>query len=167
MKRVAQKTDTYTDLKGRSHDLAEFDARERALIRQLMSRARSSDWEQFSNFWMPRVHEFYAARGLNRRAIRETIVFRIGQDLASRLAVSEGLARAPDYRDELEEIIRLNFRTRRDFCAASGLSEDMLSHVLSRRKHLAVDTLAAALERVGYALRVVPLKRPGRPHPPR
>jgi hypothetical protein len=34
----------------------------------------------------------------------------------------------------------------------------MLKHVLSRRKHLAVSTLAAALERMGYALRVVPLE---------
>lgn len=160
MKQTALKpTDTYVDLKGRTYSLAGLDSRERALIAQLMSRAESLDWTKFSNFWMARVHNFYTARGLRRPAIRESLAFRVGQDLASRLAVAAGAARAPDYRDELEEIIRSDFRTQRDFCAATGLSEDMLSHVLSRRKHLAVDTLAAALERVGYALHVVPVKR--------
>ena len=154
-----KKNDMYVDLKGRSHSLAELDSRERSLIGELKLNAARQDWNGFSNFWMTRVHEFYSVCGLSRRQIQESLVYRVGQDLASRLAVSAGLARAPDYRDELEEIIRLSFRTRRDFCKATGLSEDMLSHVLSRRKHLAVDTLAAALDRIGYALRVVPIQR--------
>jgi hypothetical protein len=160
MKRVSQKKDDeYVDLKGRSHSLADLDSRERSLIGELKLNAARQDWNEFSNFWMARVHEFYSARGLSRREILESVAFRIGQDLASRIAVAAGLARAPDYRDELEEIIRRSFRTRRDFCKATGLSEDMLSHVLSRRKHLAVDTLATALDRIGYALRVVPIQR--------
>lgn len=32
----------------------------------------------------------------------------------------------------------------------------MLSHVLAKRKHLAVDTLADALAKIGYMLRIVP-----------
>ena len=163
MKRSPKKNDTYVDMKGRSFSLAELDSPERTLVRELKSSSTRQDWTGFSNFWMTRVHKFYSARGLGRREIRESLVFRIGQDLASRLAVAAGLARAPDYRDELEEIIRLSFRTRRDFCKATGLSEDMLSHVLSRRKHLAVDTLAAALDRIGYALRVVPTQRSKQP----
>jgi hypothetical protein len=105
---------------------------------------------------MSRVARFYAARGLSRRDVRQTAAYRIGQDLASRIAIDAGLTRAPDYRDELERIIRQRFSTRRDFCRATGLSEDMLSHVLAKRKHLAVDTLAMALQKIGYALRVVP-----------
>jgi hypothetical protein len=31
----------------------------------------------------------------------------------------------------------------------------MLSHVLSKRKHLAIDTLADALARVGYSIHIV------------
>ena len=159
MKRTSpKKSETYVDLKGRSHSLAVLDARERKLVAELESRATRLDWTDFSNFWMTRVDEFYTARGLDRKGIRESLAFRIGQDLASRLAVAAGVARVPDYRDELEEIIRLRFRTRRDFCKATGLSEDMLSHVLSRRKHLAVDTLAAALDRIGCSLRVVPTR---------
>ena len=164
MKRVSlKKTDEYIDLKGRSHSLAALDARERTLMGELKSRAARQDWTEYSNFWMTRVHDFYSARGLSRPEIQKSVLYRIGQDLGSRLAVSAGLARAPDYRDELEEIIRHSFRTRRDFCKATGLSEDMLSHVLSRRKHLAVDTLAAALDRIGYALRVVPIQRSNQP----
>lgn len=66
--------------------------------------------------------------------------------------------RAPDYRDELDELIRENFPTRRAFCEATGISEDMLCHVLARRKHLAIDTLNEALSRIGYTLRIQPLE---------
>jgi len=62
-----------------------------------------------------------------------------------------------DYRDELELLIVTRFRTRREFCAATGLSEDMLSHVLARRKHMAIDTLTEALARTGFRLTIVPL----------
>jgi hypothetical protein len=32
----------------------------------------------------------------------------------------------------------------------------MLSHVLARRKHMSMETLVRALDRIGYDLRVVP-----------
>ena len=160
MKRpLQQMNETYVDLKGRSYSLADLDPRERIVMRELMANSSRRDWSAFRNYWISRVDEFYSARGLSRREIQRSLLYRIGQDLGSRLAVASGVARAPDYRDELEQIIRSGFRTRRDFCKATGLSEDMLSHVLSRRKHLAVDTLAAALDRIGYALRVVPVQR--------
>lgn len=83
-------------------------------------------------------------------------LWRIVQDIGARLHIESGLARAPDYRDELEQIIRERFSTRRAFCEATGLSEDMLRHVLARRKHLAIDTLTDALGKIGYSLRIVP-----------
>lgn len=73
------------------------------------------------------------------------------------MQVAAGLARPSDYRDELETLIQSKFRTRRGFCQATGLSEDMLSHVLAKRKNLAVDTLAEALGKIGYALHIVPV----------
>jgi len=144
------------DLKGQSHSLAELDAEERALVRDLGDYARSNSWNEYSNFWMPKVGEFYAKRGLSRRETLRTLAYSIGQDLGSRLAVAEGMAHPPDYRDDLAELIRTRFRTRREFCEATGLSEDMLSHVLARRKHLAIDTLGEALGRIGYALHIAP-----------
>ena len=62
----------------------------------------------------------------------------------------------PTTATNLEQIIRERFATRRQFCEATGLSEDMLSHVLARRKHLAIDTLQDALSKIGYSLRIVP-----------
>ena len=83
-----------------------------------------------------------------------------------RLAVAQGVARNPDYRDEIEELIRTRFKTRREFCEATGLSEDMLSHVLARRKHIAIDTLSEALSRIGCFLRIVPQPAPTGPQAP-
>ncbi|HEY8504237.1 MAG TPA: hypothetical protein VIL46_06610, partial [Gemmataceae bacterium] len=107
--------------------------------------------------WMAEVARFYSARGLNRAQIAGTVVFRVAQDIDSRMRVAAGHARAPDYRDELEALVLSRFPTRRAFCEATGISEDMLSHVLARRKHLAIDTLSAALEKIGYRLHIVPI----------
>jgi hypothetical protein len=148
---------TYFDLKGRELQLEGLDAQERRLLAELQQRAKSHpDWDDFENYWTAAVAAFYDARGLSRQASHETLVYRIAQDLSGRLAITAGMARPPDYRDELEEIIRRSFGTRREFCRETGLSEDMLSHVLAHRKDFAIGTLTQALDRVGYTLRIVP-----------
>ncbi|MGH8480265.1 MAG: hypothetical protein ACREXK_11980 [Gammaproteobacteria bacterium] len=149
--------DRYIDLKGREFSLAELDADERTLLKSLEQRAdRGPPWHEFANFWMKLVGEFYDSRGLSRSQVRHTALYRIAQDLVSRLAVEQGSARVPDYRDEIETLVRTRFKTRREFCEATGLSEDMLSHVLAGRKHIAIDTLSDALSRIGCALKIVP-----------
>ena len=148
--------DDYQDIKGQIHSLVHLDANERELLRQLQHRAAGTiTWNEFSTYWMAAVRDFYEARGLNRQEIQRTVAFRIAQDLDSRLGIASGMVRRADYRDELEQLIRSRFKTRRSFCEATGLSEDMLSHVLSKRKHLAIDTLADALARVGYSIHIV------------
>lgn len=155
--------DRYIDLKGREFSLAELDADERTLLKSLEQRAdRAPPWHEFANFWMKLVGEFYDGRGLSRSQVRHTALYRIAQDLASRLAVEQGVARVPDYRDEIEALVRTRFKTRREFCEATGLSEDMLSHVLAGRKHIAIDTLSDALSRIGCALKIVPQTGPKR-----
>jgi hypothetical protein len=151
------RSNVYIDIQGREISLADLDQEERKLVSNLQARAKKyPDWNGFENYWVKTVAEFYDARGISRRDSRQTAVYKIAQDLGGRLAVAMGLARIPDYRDELEELIRTRFRTRREFCQATGLSEDMLSHVLARRKHLSVDTLEQALDRIGYVLRILP-----------
>ena len=54
-------------------------------------------------------------------------------------------------------LIHAKFRTRREFCEATGLSEDMLSHVLAKRKNLSIETLAEALAQIGYTIHITPL----------
>ena len=42
-----------------------------------------------------------------------TPLYRLAQDLGSRQEVQRGEARTPDYRDDLEQIIREKFKTQR------------------------------------------------------
>jgi hypothetical protein len=153
-------TDPYLDLAGTPISLADLDAEERRLLARLRRRARTHpDWNDFDKYWVQAVAAFYDARGMSRAASRRTAVYRVAQDLSSRLAVAAGLARPPDYRDQLDELIRTQFSSRRAFCEAAGLAEDLLSHVLAGRKHLSLETLCRALKRIGYQLQFTPVSR--------
>jgi hypothetical protein len=149
--------DVYVTLTGQEVALTGLNREERRLLRTLERRARTHpSWTDFGNYWTREVAAFYDGRGLSRAESRRSPVYRIAQDLCSRLGIAEGLVRAPEYRAELEELIRLKFRTRRAFCEATGLSEAMLSHVLAGRKDLSLESLSKALDRIGYRLRIVP-----------
>jgi hypothetical protein len=157
---MATKSSSYVDLSGRTFELSELDKEERELLAKLKAFAdRNPEWSEYRNYWLSEVAKLYETQGLTRTEIIATAVYRIGQDIGSRLGIAQGKTRLSDYRDELEHLILTRFKTRREFCEATGLSEDMLSHVLARRKHLAIDTLYAALEKVGYTVHIAPLAR--------
>jgi hypothetical protein len=148
--------ETYVDLDGTEFVLSGLDRAERKLFSSLREHARTCpEWNAFDNWWLPRVVSFYEKRGLTRSQIVLTPLFRIAEDLSGRIGIATGMCLPDDYVSDLEWLIRDNFKTRRDFCKATGLSEDMLSHVLAGRKHLAIDTLTKALARIGYRLRIV------------
>jgi hypothetical protein len=150
----------YVTLRGQEIPLSGLDREERRLLARLRRRAGTQpSWTDFGNFWTQEVASFYDARGVPRAQSRCGAVYRVAQDLCSRLGVAAGLVRAPEYRGDLEELIRLKFRTRRAFCDATGLSETMLSHVLAGRKNLSLEALSKGLERIGYRLRIVPSTR--------
>jgi hypothetical protein len=150
----------YITIDGEIIDTNRLDPEELSLFNRLKRRAKTHpDWNDFENYWTTAVGEFYNQRGVSRKESARTPIYKIAQDLGSRLAVASGFAREPDYRDELADLIRRRFKTRREFCEATGISEDMLSHVLARRKHLAVDTLIAALSRIGCTLRILPREK--------
>lgn len=152
------RTNVYVDLDGKEICLAHLDTAERKLLARIRRRARTNpDWDAFDNYWTREVAQFYDARGVPRTEARETVVFRVALDLSGRIAVAAGLARVGDYRDDLEELIRDNYPSRRAFCKAAGISEAMLSHVLAGRKDLSVKALTEALARIGYGLRIVRL----------
>jgi hypothetical protein len=149
--------EVYVNLQGQEIALGGLDGEERKLLARLRRRSRTHpDWADFTSYWMREVAAFHDGRGLTRPQSRHTPVYRIAQDLCSRLGIAAGLVRPPDYRAEVEKLIRLKFRTRRAFCEASGLSEDMLSHFLAGRKDLSLASLAEALARIGYRLGIVP-----------
>src|SRR4051794_4357198 len=121
--------DVYVDLDGHEIALAALDAEERRLVARLRRRARTHpDWTDFDNYWMRELVAFYDARGVRRPALKERAPYRIAQDLSGRLGIASGLVRSGAYRDELEELIRDHFPSRRAFCEATGIGEDMLSH---------------------------------------
>lgn len=147
----------YVDLKGREISLVDLDKDERKLVDAVRERAKQRpEWNDFDTFWLKTVADFYGARGMSRAQSRQTTAYQIAQDLSSCLAIAAGLAQRPDYRDELGELIQSQFKTRRAFCEVTGLSEDMLSHVLAHRKHLSLETLNQVLDRIGYTLRISP-----------
>ncbi|MBW3541893.1 MAG: hypothetical protein KY476_16615, partial [Planctomycetes bacterium] len=156
----------YTDLRGREFWLGQLDDEERAVLDQIANFAASvPDWPAYSNHWIGEVARLYEGRGLSRAEVVETPLWRICQDLGGRLMADAGLARLPDYRDELADLIHRRFKSRREFCEATGISETMLSHVLARRKHLAVDTLEAALARIGCRLHIAAVHAAAEPPP--
>jgi hypothetical protein len=63
-----------------------------------------------------------------------------------------------------QQLIQDRFPSQRAFCRASGIGEDMLSHVLAGRKDLSLDTLTLGLKRIGYQLLIVRAvqRKPGR-----
>jgi hypothetical protein len=161
-------TATYVDLDGNTWDLKDLDAQERTVLKELQLFAakcrkkageRVQRWCDFDNFRLPKVIDLYESRGLTRRQIINTPLFEIGQDISGRLGIALGLVRKPDYRDRLEKLADLKFKSRRDFCKATGLSEDMLSHVLAGRKDLSVKALSQALDRIGYTIKFVPQEK--------
>jgi hypothetical protein len=150
----------YLDLDGNAISLDGLDAAERRLLARLERRARTDpDWCDFDNYRIPAVTTFYADRGLSRAHTIRTPVYRIAQDLSARLGIAQGLIWPPDYLDQFEDLVLNHFPSRRAFCQASGLSEEVVDDVLARRKDLSLESLSKALERAGYRLRIVPATR--------
>lgn len=159
---------TYTTLEFETIPAPSWSPEERRVLRDSQNYfAAKPDWGVFGNFWRPRVLTLYKARGLTTKRIIATPLYRILEDHEMRLATEQGEARSPEYRDDLAILIVQKFKTRRAFCKATGLSEDLLSHVLAGRKHFAIDTLGAALKKIGFRLAIVPEEKVGKKRPSR
>ncbi|HEY4232177.1 MAG TPA: hypothetical protein VGM76_02010 [Lacipirellulaceae bacterium] len=156
----------YFDYRGQVIDTTSLDDEELRLVDELEQFAKDhSDarTSEYHNFYLRRVGGFYERRGLSRRETTKTIVWRIAQDINGRLMIAAGLAKRHDYRDEIERLILMKYKSRRAFCEATGLSEDMLSHVLAKRKNLGIETLADALAKIGYTINITQMPTPGPP----
>ena len=157
---MSEKT-KYTDRRGDSLDLSALDRDERALVAELLRFAEAhpdARTAEYWNFYPRRVGRFYEARGLSRKATTQTLVWQIAQDINGRLLVAAGLAKdSDDYREKLDALIREKYGSRRKFCELTGISEDMLSHVLAKRKHMSIQSLTSALAKVGYTIQITPI----------
>lgn len=147
-----------TILDGSRYVIVVLDDEERKLVDALKRfAAKATSWTDYSNHFIKKVGEFYESRGLSRQEVIETPVWKIAEDIHGRLQIAAGEAEPSDYRDELELLIQTKFGNRRKFCQATGLSEDMLSHVLAGRKNFSIDTLKDALAKIGYTFHISPM----------
>ncbi len=153
-------SDFYEEVDGNLISLERLEADELRLVTRLKRFTKTHpDWTDYSNVAFNAVQEFYEARRLPRKRIGDTVPFQIAADLSARLGIAQGMIRPPSYLDELEDLVLNRFPSRRSFCKATGLSEDMLSHVLAGRKDFSLASLAKALDRIGYRLHITPAPR--------
>jgi hypothetical protein len=147
----------YTKLDGDAVALDALDNEERKLLARLRRRARTRpDWDDFDNYWTQTVPAFYEARGLSPKRLAQTTLWQVAQDLSSRLGIVAGRVQPPGPLDDLEELVLFKFGSVRAFCAATGIPDKALAGFLAGRSDLSLRTLCAALERIGYRLRIKP-----------
>jgi hypothetical protein len=141
-------------------DLTSLTTEEAAVFHQARREYEESpEWHAFKQKWLNEVLSIYDRQKLPRRQAVAKPLYRAVQDLGSRLMVQDGYAKMPSYQEQIAAIIETKFETRREFCKATGLSEDMLSHVLKGRKDVSIGTLTDSLRKIGYALAIVPLPK--------
>ena len=151
----------YVSLYGDALDLSKLDLAERELLDDLIRYAADHPdaWtREYANYYIRRVGDFYESRGLSRSEVIKTAIWRVAKDINGRMMVEAGISQvSSDYREELSAVIQKKFGSRREFCNATGISEDMLSHVLAKRKNLGIETLSDALAKIGYSISIVPM----------
>jgi hypothetical protein len=108
----------------------------------------SMDWTDFANFWLNKMREL--TENGNKSGLVRSPLYRICQDMESRLGIKQGYVRKGDYRDYLAMIIDLEFPSRYAFCKEVGLDQSFLSHVLNRDKDFSMEKLETILSRIGY-----------------
>ncbi len=144
------------DVNGYPIDASKLDDEEERLMERLYDKySEKPDSIEFKKLWLELVVGMYDQRKLPRKEMIAKPLFKIAQFWDSQLMVEQGLATVPHYREQLRELSD-TYPTRRAFCDATGLSEDMLSHVLHGRKELSIAALDHILSRIGYAIRIVP-----------
>jgi len=147
------------DVFGYPIDSSQLDGDEQQIVEQLYDEySEKPDCIEFKKLWWKLVIGLYDQRKLSRKEIVTKPLFKIAQFWDGQLMVEQGLATVPHYREQLRELSD-TYPTRRVFCDATGLSEDMLSHVLHGRKEISIPALDHALSRIGYAIRIVPLAK--------
>jgi len=110
----------------------------------------NADWTEFTNLWMAKIRENFSDKKPSE--VVEEPIYKICQDLDSRLGIRQGYTREPDYRDLLADIISLHFGSRYRFCKEIGVDEGYLSSVLNKKKNLSLEKLEEILNRANYRI---------------
>jgi transcriptional regulator with XRE-family HTH domain len=143
----------YTTLTGRRYDLARLTPAERLFLAAAYRLFRQRPgWDEFSRDWVSLGKEILwkgAAIPVGQP------IYRMCQDLASRLGIAEGRLARPDYRDRLADLIEERFGSRYRFCKQAGIDQGHLSRVLAGRSDLSSRALLGLLEALGVEFATV------------
>ena len=144
----------YKTLNGEVFDLNKLTKREREIYSEVKAFYNlNTDWTEFSNLWITKIREAFSST--NPSLVTKKNIYRICQDLESRLGVRQGYTREIDYRDLLADIINIHFKSRYQFCNKLAFDQGYLSSVLNRKKHISMNKLQEALDKINYRIAFV------------
>ncbi len=129
-----ENTPIYQTITGRRILMSNLTETEYGFLEKVAKKYNSKQgWTRFAAWWNA---EFNGA-GLST----SSMVYRICQDLESRLGINQGKVSPPDYRDFLVELIDAQFGSRQEFCKATEVDPGQLSRVLASRADLSMKVL--------------------------
>lgn len=137
-----------------------LDAQEKKLRDRIISEASTLSSLDYNNSIFKVIFAFYTNQGLTRAEVVELPLYKLAAEYRGQKLLEEGLARPSDYRDQIASIIRDHFPTRKAFCEKVGIAEDMLSHVLARRRHFSMESLQSIAEKLNYRVTLEPNESP-------
>jgi hypothetical protein len=135
-----KKTPFYQTITGRRISMEKVTDTEYSFLQKIAKKyTPKQDWTRFAAWWNA---EFNASH-----LSASSFVYRICQDLESRLGINQGKVLPPDYRDFLAELIDAQFGSRQEFCRTTEVDPGQLSRVLgSRSADLSMKVLQKVLE---------------------
>lgn len=144
----------YRTLNGEFFDLNDLPAKQRSIYAEVKSSYDLNiEWTKLTNLWVAKVREAFKDEEPSK--IVEKVIYKICQDLDSRLGIRQGRTREPDYQDLLADVINLHFGSRYQFCKQTGIDEGYLSSILNRKKNPSLKMLQGILGKINYRIRFV------------
>lgn len=141
----------YKTIYNEVYDIDTLSVREKRFLRKAGKYFKTNpDWNKFSNFWHKEIEDIFRRKPAKKMI--DSPVYRICEDLESRLGVKQGYAKAPDYRDLLEELIDAQYPSRYKFCKENAIREDLISRALNKQRNLSIETLQKILKALHYEI---------------
>jgi len=143
----------YETLEHQTFDLGKLPAKQKKFLEEVKTYfEKNPSWCEFGSFWFNQLSSVF--KNVKKEDIPDLPVFKICQDMESRLGVKQRYARLTDYRDILAKIISEVYKSRYLFCKEVGIDEAFLSNVLKKKKHFSTKKLQEILDKAGYDLEI-------------
>src|SRR3989344_1640138 len=145
---------TYTILSGRACHLDALTDHELSALREVLDHLRHNpSWVSFGAAWPLIVRRWIGEAAFFEAAAERTCgLYRICQDIESRIGIAEGRVAPADYRDILVGWIEERFPSTHAFCGAAGMDDEPLSRALSGQKDLSIESFEGLLRVLGRRL---------------